>query len=71
MACYAGTSTQPDDRKKQHKKNYPNMTNWRVVKKVFSKTAAGEWEKEQTECEHHGPGFGPEKATWHCYKFTK
>lgn len=70
MACYAGTTTDPDTIRKIHKADFRDFRNWRIEKIVRSQTAAGEWEKKQMECRQHGPGSGPEKTSWYCYKFT-
>lgn len=70
MACYAGITADPERRKEEHKRDYPNMYNWE--QHLFStREEAQAWENKQTECYHHEGGREPNSSpTWYGYKFS-
>ena len=70
MSCYCGITTDPNRRKKEHQKKYPNLRNW-VMFLFPSRKEAQKWENQQVGCKRHPGGQEPDnpKATWYGYKF--
>ena len=65
MSCYAGITTNPEKRKKEHQQKY-KLSNWEQ-RDFSSREAAQAWEDKQTQCKHH-PG-GKDPNTWYGYRF--
>ena len=70
MSCYAGITTDPERRKEEHKRNYPNLHGWEQHS-FHSRASAQEWEDRQIECQKEGGGREPNnlEVTWYGYKF--
>lgn len=73
MACQIGISTDPARRKKEWQAERPTLRNWQIVSTHRTKSAAQKAESKlaaSSRCNSHPGGAGPEKATWHVYRFT-
>ena len=73
MACQVGITTDPDRRRKEWEKEYPNLHHWSIVSTHSSKSAAQKAEidyAERNDCTAHPGGSGPEKAKWSVYRFS-
>lgn len=70
MACRAGITTRPSERKKEWEQKYPNMYNWVLHGPFDSRTNAQAWEGAQN-CEKHHGGNEPDSssAMWYGYTF--
>ena len=72
MACRVGITTDPDRRKKEWQKEYPNLWDWQILGVHSTKSAAQEQETAEAKrrgCDSSPGGGGPERATWHVYYF--
>lgn len=72
MACIVGMTTNPDRRKKERKEEYPNLYDWRIMGTYGTKSEAQREENRIARrhgCDSGRGGAGPERATWHVYKF--
>ena len=72
MACTVGITTDPDRRRAEHQRRYPNMSGWTLLSRHNTKTAA---QTEETRvanrdgCHSYHGGGRLEYATWYVYKF--
>ena len=68
---YCGITTDPNRRKEEHQKKYPNLSNW-TQQSFSSRNEAQNWENQQTGCTHHPGGREPDNpnATWYGYRFS-
>jgi len=71
MACRAGITTRPAERKKEWEEKHPTMHNWKVFGPFASREKAQEWENKQYPCQRHGGGDEPDTpgAKWYGYRF--
>ena len=71
MACRIGITTDPESRKADWERKYPNLRNWRILETHQTKSQAQQAEDRlasQYGCEaHHGGGSDP--GPWSVYKF--
>ena len=67
MPTYCGITTDPKTRKEQHKRKFPKLSNWRIVKTFKTKKEAQDWENRQTGCRSHAGGTA--RGPWYGYKF--
>lgn len=78
MPCQIGiTHRDPEERKKEWEKDLEKkghrMTEWEVLTRCYSKSAAQKKEEElarQHKCNYHPGGVGPVHATWYVYKVS-
>jgi hypothetical protein len=70
MACRAGITTRPDERKREWERKEPTLRNWQLFGPFASRSAAQKWE-EQQPCTKHGGGNEPDTpgARWYGYRF--
>jgi hypothetical protein len=71
MACRAGITTRPTDRKNEWKERYPNMRDWGLVGPFATRQEAQAWENRQRGCDRSGGGDEPDYlgARWWGYRF--
>lgn len=72
MPCRVGITMNPERRKKEWEKDYPNLRSWEIVEKCGSKSAAQARETAEAKrrnCDFGSGGSGPEFATWYVYYF--
>ena len=72
MACRVGITTDPTRRRDEWSVAYPGLRNWIILSTHTTKTAAQEAENRARVtygCAGAPGGAGPERATWHVYKF--
>ena len=73
MACRIGITTAPDRRKQEWQKQYPHMSDWKILTTCSSKSEAQAEEERLSKehgCEAHPGGDGNEDATWYVYMFN-
>ena len=73
MACQVGITTDPERRKQEWQREHPNLRDWEIISRHYSKSAAQQREVEEARrrgCNHGVGGGGPETATWYVYRFT-
>lgn len=72
MACRVGITTDPERRKSEWEREYPNLTNWQILEEHYTKSAAQAAEDRLAKkygCVAHPGGDGPDYATWYVYYF--
>ena len=72
MACYAGITTDPDRRRKEHERVRPSLRQWEVLGSYNSKSAAQAAEnrlRERHGCDGNPGGAGAENDNWRLYHF--
>ena len=71
MACRAGITTQPQERKAFWQRKHPLMRNWQLTTAFLSRKEAQAWEDRQYSCEKSGGGSNPDTpaARWYGYRF--
>jgi len=72
MPCRIGMATDPDERKDEWKREYPNLRNWEILGWFKTKSAAQQAETRlarQHGCVAEPGGSGAEHDDWCVYKF--
>ena len=72
MACRIGITTDPDGRKKDWQRDYPDLWNWKILETHDTKSAAQAAENrlaEEYDCDAYPGGDGNEYDTWYVYYF--
>jgi len=72
MGCRVGMTTDPESRKAEWKKKYPNLYGWEILHRTRSKSHAQQLETQEATargCDHGSGGGGPETGDWHVYYF--
>lgn len=72
MACRVGITMNPDLRKREWQRLYPNLRNWAVLGTYDSKPEAQAREDAEANrlgCAAAPGGNGPKSAIWHVYRF--
>lgn len=72
MACRVGITTNPERRKAEWEREYPNLTNWQILEIHATKSDAQAAENrlaKQLNCVAHPGGHGSDDDTWYVYYF--
>jgi len=72
MSCRIGITTDPDRRRGEWEKEYPNLRNWQILGRCKTKSAAQKAETHLAHrfgCEAAPGGPGKEHDNWCVYKF--
>lgn len=72
MACRIGITTDPDRRKTEWQREYPNLRNWQILETHNTKPAAQAAEDRLAKaygCVAHPGGDGDYYDTWSVYYF--
>ncbi len=73
MACRIGITTDPDRRKEEWEREYPDLYGWEILKTCSTKSEAQEWENHYVDiyrCEGSPGGAGDEDGIWDVYIFN-
>lgn len=73
MACQVGITMNPERRRQEWEREYPNLRNWELISHHFTRSAAQSREIEEANrrgCNYGSGGGGQENALWYVYRFT-
>ncbi|MCY4524839.1 MAG: hypothetical protein OXB84_08875 [Halobacteriovoraceae bacterium] len=72
MRCRVGITANLETRKAYWKRQYPNLTNWKILARGLSYSAAQKEENRYSlmcGCEAHAGGVDDGSQNWYVYRF--